>query len=92
MIMDNGVEDENKDPEARGWESFMEAQIAHEGAVTGIDTVGGFGDLGGVSGVVTSGGDGWGEMDGRGRRLPQLSLHPLRSQSYYAYCIRYKNR
>lgn len=68
MVMDHGDEDENTDHEARGWEAFMEAQTAHDGAVTGIDTVGGFGDLGGVSGVATSGGDGWGEIDGREMR------------------------
>lgn len=78
-IMDNGDEDENTDHEARGWEAFMEAQTAHEGAVTGMDMVGGFGDLGGVSGVATSGGDGWGEIDGRGLRLPQLFFRPLKS-------------
>lgn len=43
---------------AGGWEPVLEAWASHEGAVTGIDVAGGFGNLGGVSGVVTSGGDG----------------------------------
>lgn len=42
----------------RGWEPVVEAWTVHEGAVTGIDVVGEYGDLGGVSGVVTAGGDG----------------------------------
>eukprot|EP00903_Cladosiphon_okamuranus_P016356 g15084.t1 len=41
-----------------GWEPVVEAWVSHEAAVTGIDVAGGFGNLGGVSGVVTSGGDG----------------------------------
>lgn len=52
-------ENSNEEQEqAGGWEPVVEAWTAHEGAVTGIDVVGGFGDLLGVSGVVTSGGDG----------------------------------
>lgn len=43
---------------AGGWEPVAEAWTAHEGAVTGIDVVAGHGNLGDVSGVVTSGGDG----------------------------------
>ncbi|CAN0470758.1 unnamed protein product, partial [Ectocarpus sp. 12 AP-2014] len=40
-------------------ESVAEAWAPHEGAVTGVDVAGGgFENLGGVSGVVTSGGDG----------------------------------
>lgn len=41
-----------------GWEPVAEAWTPHEGAVTGIDVAGGVGNLGGVAGMVTSGGDG----------------------------------
>lgn len=57
-----GGGDEDDDDGARdsggGWEPVVEAWASHEAAVTGIDVAGGFGNLGGVSGVVTSGGDG----------------------------------
>lgn len=43
----------------RGWEPVVEAWVVHEGGVTGMDVVGGYGNPGGVSSsFVTSGGDG----------------------------------
>lgn len=56
-----GVVDGDDDDDAGGgggWEPVVEAWAAHEGAVTGVDVAGGFANLGGVSGLVTSGGDG----------------------------------
>lgn len=53
-----GDDDEDDSAAAGGWEPAVEACAAHDVAVTGIDVAGGFGNLGGVSAVVTSGGDG----------------------------------
>lgn len=41
-----------------GWEPVAEVWTPHDGAVTGIDVASGVGNLGGVTGMVTSGGDG----------------------------------
>lgn len=53
-----GGDDDDDAGGGGGWEPVVEAWASHEAAVTGIDVAGGFGNLGGVSGVVTSGGDG----------------------------------
>lgn len=53
-----GGDDADGGAEGGGWEPVVEAWASHEAAVTGVDIASGFGNLGGVSGVVTSGGDG----------------------------------
>lgn len=54
-----GGEDFDEDAVVGGLESVVEVSTPHEGAVTGVDVAGGgFDNLDGVSGLVTSGGDG----------------------------------